>query len=147
MEPTNTNLFDLQIDVQSQSYLGETAKWAKFIAITSFVFVALMVIGLLAAAALTASNSFIDSNARFYGSGFFITFAIIMSLLVIVPNIFLLRFAIKMQAALRNNDQPSLISAFANIKSCYKFVGILYIIVIAFWVLSIVMDVLGRVAG
>jgi hypothetical protein len=146
MEPTN-NLFDLQVDPQSQVYLGETAKWAKFIAIVSFVLVAIVVLGLIAAAAYTSNNPFMESSVRVYGGGVFITMAIIIALLVVIPNIFLLRFGIKMQAALRNNDQPSLVSAFANIKSSYKFVGILYIVIIALWILGIIMDVLNATAG
>lgn len=145
MEQTNTNLFDLQIDAQSQSYLGETAKWAKFVAIVSFVLVAIMIFAFLALAALTTTTPFSDSAMRFYGGGVLVVMAIVMTIVIVIPNVFLLRFATRMQAALRNNDQPSLISAFSNIKSCYKFIGILYIVMIAIWILGIVSDVLRSV--
>jgi hypothetical protein len=145
MEQTNTNLFDLQIDAQSQSYLGETAKWAKFVAIASFIFVAIMLFAFVALAALTANNPFADNSLRYYGGGFLIAMAIVITIVVVIPNVFLLRFATRMQAALRNNDQPSLISAFSSIKSCYKFIGIMYIVMIALWILGIVSDVLRAV--
>lgn len=147
MEQTNANLFDLQIDPQSQSYLAETAKWAKFIAIVSFVMVGFIIIGLFSAAALMATDTFVDSGMGNYGSGFFVGVGIVMVLLVVVPNIFLFRFANKMQLALRHNHQPSLITAFSNIKSCYKFIGIFYLVIISIWVLSFIVGLFAGMRG
>ena len=46
MEPNNTseNLFELQIDAQSNNHLSQAAKWAKFLAIIGFVFCGLLII-------------------------------------------------------------------------------------------------------
>ena len=51
MEPNNKtadgaseHLFDLQVDQQSISYLGEIARWAKFLSIVGFVVCGVMII-------------------------------------------------------------------------------------------------------
>lgn len=144
-QTTSTNLFDLQVDAPSQSLLGETAKWAKFVAIMSFIFVGIMVIIMMIILALAANTPAFSeaSNLQVVGAGVMATVTVIVAILVVVPNIYLLRFAIRLQMALRNNDQPSLISAFSNIKSCYKFVGITYIVLVALWVLSFIYDAMN----
>lgn len=136
---TNTsNLFDLQLDPRSQSFLYETSKWAKFVAIVSFVFVGLMLILLLVVAALASNTPFPDNDFQVYGGGMLVVVAIFMTVVVVIPNIYLLKFANKMQVALRNNDQPTLISSLSNVKSYFKFIGILYIVVIALWLLMFI---------
>jgi hypothetical protein len=43
-----------------------------------------------------------------------------------------------MQRALRNNDQTSLNASLGNLKSCFKFVGILTIVVLSFYFLGVI---------
>ncbi|MBA4168554.1 MAG: hypothetical protein H0X41_13595, partial [Chitinophagaceae bacterium] len=42
MEQENQSLFDLHVDQQSITYLSESARWARFIAIIGFIFCGLM---------------------------------------------------------------------------------------------------------
>ena len=53
MEQKPSNLFDLHIDPQSQGYLSETAKWAKFLSILGFIMLGLFVILMLVGGAST----------------------------------------------------------------------------------------------
>ncbi|MBC7848410.1 MAG: hypothetical protein H7Y31_01675, partial [Chitinophagaceae bacterium] len=130
------DLFDLQIDQQVSSYLSETAKWAKFLAILGFIMCGLLVVvGFFASSLLTRFGN--DG----YASGMSIFFTIIYIVLAIVyffPCLYLYHFANKMQRALRQNDQISLTDSFRNLKSCYKYMGILFIIIIGFYVLIFV---------
>ena len=47
MDQQNQNLFELQLDQPSAAYLGEAAKWAKFLAIIGFIFCGLMILAAL----------------------------------------------------------------------------------------------------
>lgn len=142
METTTTtndsNLFDLQLDPRAQMFLAETAKWAKFIAIVSFCFLGLFLLGIIGAGAVMSGSggAFRDSDLQMIGGGAIVVIGLITIVLILIPNIYLLRFGMKMQSALRNNDQPTLLAAFSNVKSYFKFIGILYIVVIALWVLA-----------
>ena len=140
----SNNLFDLQVDAPSSSYLSETAKWSRFLAIAGFLICGLFVImGVVVAVALSG-----ESNTTFglYGTGLGVGVAmiyIIMGALFFFPCMYLLRFSTRMLTALRSNDQNSLVSGFANLKSCFKFVGILTIVMLAFWAITVIFGIIG----
>jgi hypothetical protein len=155
MEPTNTsgNLFELQIDAQSSNHLSQAAKWAKFLAIIGFIFCGLLVVYGIFAGVLFSSLSRMntESSASFgafanLGGAFFLTFAIVGAILYFFPCLYLFRFAAKMQTALRNNDQNTLTNSFGNLKSFYKFLGILTIVVLAFYLLIFLIAVISATA-
>lgn len=144
MEQNTSNLFELHIDHQSNAYLRETAKWARFLAIVGFIICALLVIIALFAGSVIASGLGGFGDGGFAGLGVVVTiFYVLVALLLLFPNLYLFRFGGQMQTALRNNDQALLASAFGNIKSYFKFIGILTIIALAFWALGLVFGVLG----
>ena len=151
MEQTNENLFDLQIDHQSNSYLSEVAKWGKFLAIIGFIFCGLMVIAALFAGTLMASmmSGFGSGEATStaIGGGFITFIYLIFALIYFFPCLYLFNFAAKMQVALRNNQQELLNIAFRNLKSCFKFMGILMIIMLSFWALAIIGAIAAGIAA
>jgi len=153
MEQTNQNLFDLQIDHQSNSYLSEAAKWGKFLAIMGFIFCGLLVIVALFAGTLMASmmSGFGGNDAASTGAavgGGVLTFVyIVYALIYFFPCLYLFNFSSKMQAALRANQQDALNTSFRNLKACFKFLGILMIIMLAFMVLGIIIAIGAAVAG
>ena len=145
----NENLFELQIDQQSIGYLSETARWSKFLSIVGFVVCGLMVIFSLFFGSIMSVISKIGSNsdsfnssavAGFYSYGITIVY-IIIALLYFFPCLYLFNFSSKMQTALRNNDQLNLNAALGNLKSCFKFVGILTIVVLSFYMLGTIVVV------
>jgi hypothetical protein len=145
MEQNTSNLLELHIDSQSNAYLRETAKWAKFLAIIGFIGCALIIlIGVFAGSVM--ATAFSDLGGGGFGGGMGVVMAVIyilFALLAFFPYLYLYRFANQMQAALRSNDQAALTTSFGNLKSCFKFVGILTIIVLAFYALALVFGVLG----
>jgi hypothetical protein len=144
MEQNTSNLFELQIDHQSNAYLRETAKWAKFMAIMGFIACAFLVLIAVFAGSVIASGFGSFSGGGMAGMGIVVSIIYIaLALLLFFPNLYLFRFAGQMQTALRNNDQALLTTSFGNLKSYYKFIGILVIIMLAFWALGLVFGVLG----
>ncbi len=146
MEQTTQNLFDLQIDHQSNNYLAEAAKWAKFLAIMGFILCGLSVIialflGTFMASMMSGFGGNDAGAAGAMGGGIFTVVYIVLALVYFFPCLYLFNFSSKMQVALRSNQQDSLNISFRNLKSCFKFLGILTIIMIAFWVLGIIIGI------
>lgn len=144
----NENLFELQIDQQSIGYLSETARWAKFLSIVGFVVCGFMVIFSLFFGSIMSMFSKLNSSSDAFGgstmalgSYAFSIVYIIIALLYFFPCLYLFNFSSKMQTALRNNDQINLNAAFGNLKSCFKFVGILTIVVLSFYLLGTIVVV------
>ncbi|WP_205511465.1 DUF5362 family protein [Longitalea arenae] len=140
------HLFELQVDQQSISYLGETARWARFLSIVGFVLCGLMIIfALFAGSILTTfarlgNRDALTSNMGL-GGAFVSLVYIVIALLYFFPCLYLFNFSGKMQMALRNNDQTHLNASFANLKSCFKFVGILTIVFLSFYLLGTIVVV------
>jgi hypothetical protein len=152
MEQTNQNLFDLQIDHQSNSYLGEAAKWGKFLAIMGFIFCGLLIIialfaGTMMASMMSGFGGGSEATASAVGGGVITFVYIVFALIYFFPCLYLYNFSSKMQVALRANQQESLNTSFRNLKSCFKFMGILMIIMLAFWALGIVVAIGAGIAA
>jgi hypothetical protein len=148
MEPSSeSNLFDLIIDHESSSYLGDTARWAKFLSILGFIFIGLMVIMAFSIGVIMSkfTSQLNDSSAvaSALPSAIFTFIFLVFAVLYFFPTLFLYRFATRMQMAIRNNDQPQLIGSFRSLKSCFRFIGILTIIVLGLYVLLIFFNLFG----
>ena len=136
------NLFDLQIDHQSNNFLNEAARWSKFLSIVGFIFCGLMVIIALFAGTLLASTMRgFGGGGPAMGSGIVTFVYLIIALLYFFPCLYLFNFSTKMQAALRSNQQDTLNIAFRNLKSCFKYMGILTIVVLSFYILVLIIVV------
>ena len=157
MEQTNpsTNLFDLQIDQQSSGYLSQAARWAKFLSIVGFVSCGLILLwGFFAGSIMSTFTNRLstETGSRLgpvagIGAVFFLIIALICAVLYFFPCLYLFRFATKMQLALKNNDQNFLTNSFGNLKSFYKFIGILTIIGLSFFLLEILFILVFAVAA
>jgi amino acid transporter len=152
----DSSIFGLSIDPICKSHLTDTAKWAKFLAIVGMVLCILFVIvGIIAA--ISFSNADPDLQRRFRSRGAdgntagFGVAAMIMYIIVAIiyffPCMFTLRFANHMQNALRANDQTSLNESFKNLKVAFRYIGILTIIFIALFLLSLLMGGLAVLTG
>lgn len=124
---------DLLINTISQDNLNSAAKWGKFLAITGFVFIGLMLIGGLVMQTLMPSF-----GSYGYGNPFFKyigTVYMILAIILFFPCLYLLKFSNKMQEAIRISNQESLDNAFINLKAMFKFYGIVTIVILCFYAL------------
>lgn len=138
METNQTNLFELQVDELSSGYLKETAKWAKFLAILGFIGCGLLVLGGIA---LVFTMSAASMGGVAFGGMYSSAFSLIylaLAALYFFPCFYLYRFASSMQQALQAGEAIQLQTSFRNLKSCFRFIGILTIILIAVYLLAIV---------
>jgi hypothetical protein len=146
----STDLFDLHIDQTSVNFLGETARWSRFLAIIGFIYCGLMVIfgiffGTIMSVMAPAMGG--DAAMSIVGSGLLSGFIIIISLLLFFPAFYLFSFSTKRKKALQHNDQPLLTESLKNLKSFFKFYGIFVIVVLSFYILMFVAGIIGALVG
>ena len=111
-------------------FLNSASKWAKFIAIVYFVMAGLLALG---AFALIFGMGFLGGKSGMGGIGVGVgLFYLALDLLIIFPALYLYRYAKNTQIAIHSNDETALTESFRNLKSWFQFVGILFIIFIAF---------------
>ncbi len=141
----NTSLFEMNISAESRSHLTETAKWAKFLAICGMVSIVLLVIfGIIISTSISNAGSKYDDLYRQDGissSGLSATMMImyvLMGLLYFFPCLFTLQFANKMKLALISNDSLLLSESFRSLKKTFRYMGVLTIIGLAFFLLALV---------
>ena len=122
----------MMITEEIKSYILETAKWAKFLSIVGFVGIGLIVIvGLVMLIVGSEMESFGNTSA----TGLVIVIYFIIAVLYFLPVYYLYNFAKHIRYGLRSEDQYSLTTGFENLKSHYKYVGIMMIIVLSLYVL------------
>lgn len=130
---------ELSLTPGSKTFLNEAAGWTKFLSIVGFVFVGLMVVGALFMGAFISEMM----GNRMGGGAFLTVFYILMAVLYFFPIYYLFQFSAKMKAALAQRNSVLLEQAFENLKSHYKFMGILMIVLLGFYAIALVFMGLG----
>lgn len=138
----------LEITPEISDHLVQTGKWAKFLAILGFVFMGLMVfIGF----GMGIIMSFLpggQAGVLPFPSFIFGFIYLIFAAIYFFPILYLFRFSTGIKQALLSKNQKQLVWAFGNLKSHYRFVGILMIVMLAFYaVVFVVMMFAGLFAG
>ena len=137
---------NLVIDWRSKEFLKETAKWTKFLAILGFVGIGLMVLGSLVM--LFAPSSLMSNgDFPFGGKIFMMLLYLAFAVLYYFPISYLYQFSENAKKAIENNDNNAIRDAFEFLKSHYKFMGILTIILLAFYAIIIFIGLIGAGAA
>jgi len=135
MENNRKHLLDVN---EVRPFLMETAKWAKFLAIVGYVFLAVMAVLLLVSVIFSATTPIYGQ----YGGVILFFWYIVMLALYYFPITYLYRFAKKLEEGFRSEDKQLLIDSFYNLKSHYKFVGILTVVMLILYGIGIVIAVI-----
>lgn len=138
---------ELRIDSASKTFLGEAAKWTNFLAILGYIWIALFVILALFIMTMGASMSSKFSMMPFGGGAFIGAIYLVFALLYFIPINYLYKFSTNMKNALAQNNQASLTNAFEYLKSHYKFIGILAIVIIGLYILILLFAVVGGIGS
>ncbi|MBD0331574.1 MAG: hypothetical protein ICV66_02870 [Chitinophagaceae bacterium] len=150
-ENQTSSLFSLNIDPVTKAHLSETARWARFLAIIGMAGIALLLIfGIyLSTIMSSAMGRYNDGGVPEFGSGFGVSMAIgyiLFAVIYFFPLMYLLRFSNKMKRALAANDQYALNTSFQNLKICFRFIGIVMIIVLMLAIISLIFGIIGATA-
>lgn len=119
--------------------LHETRKWALFIAIIGFVGIALLVI---MAFSIGSLMDITQQPMPFPGYSFTVI-NLLLAVLYFFPVLYLYRFSVNLKKSLHSSSSDKLLVAFSNLKSHYKFIGILFIVMLAIYVLAFIMGIFG----
>ena len=149
--PESSSLFGLAINENNKGDLADTARWARFLSIVGFVMCGLIVlIGFFAGSifSMFANTGELEelggmSSAMGAGMSFFY---VIIAVIYFIPCLFLFRFANKMKLALSSNDQMALTTSFQNLKSMFRFFGIVTIIMISIYAIILLIALVGAAA-
>lgn len=122
IQSVNQTLTD---DSKIKTYLLEISKWGKFLAIVA---IALIVISFITSIKLDVGLSL--------GTFGVIYFA--LAILYYFPVKFLYKFSIQIKKGLESDNNQDITLGFENLKSLFKFTGILTIVILSIYALLLV---------
>lgn len=128
MEMETNNLRSLRLTENSLTFMAEVVKWAKFIAICSFVGLGIMVLMAVGVILLQFQGQVNGIQAIVMG-----IFYILMAALYFFPAFYLYRFATASAVAIENLDEDNMEEGLENLKSLFRFTGILMIVVLSLY--------------
>jgi uncharacterized membrane protein YjgN (DUF898 family) len=128
------------LSYESESFLKETAKWGYFLSILGFVFIGIMVLFAIFMGAFLSKlgsmgGSSMENPMSIMGNmgGFMAVIYLIIALIYFFPVYYLYLFSSKAKAAFKNSDNEQLNESFQFLKSHYKFIGIMALIMVSFY--------------
>jgi len=149
MEIQDGSVVALDLNVDSRSYLQETAKWGKFLSIVGFIGCGLMVVlGIFSGSLFSNLQKYNRAyqNTEHLG-GILLIIYVLLGIAYFFPCLFLYRYSENMQGALRQNDVSTLTTSFRNLKSLFKYYGIFTIVILGFYALAIIVGVIAASMG
>ena len=127
----------LELQSGAIEYLREIRKWAKFLSIVGFIGIGFMLL-----AGIVVSISFSQFDTSDLGSPFPTSLLgliyVVMAAIYFFPVLYLFRFSQRMKVALNTNNSEALKQSFMNLKSHYKFMGIMMIVMFALYFVGII---------
>lgn len=142
--------FELQLNESAKGFLKETSKWAYFLSILGYIGIGFIVLAAVFAGALFAFIGNLSREMNSFGAmgGSFISALYLMiAAFYFFPVYYLNKFATNAKIALRDNDSKLLADSFEYLKSHYKFMGIMALIILSFYALIMVFVVIAAVAA
>lgn len=121
------------------AYLIETAKWGKFLAIMGYITIGLLMLGgLIAMVVFSSMDNLIYTKIPLSAMG---AIYIIIGVVYFFPVNYLYKFSQNIRKGVVFNEEYTLTMGFQNLKSLFKFIGIVTIVALAIYVLIIVVMV------
>ncbi len=139
----------LNLNLVSEDFLRNTAKWGKFLAIVGFVMIGLIVLmAIFAGTFFSAVMSGAGADGFGGAGGAFLSFLyLLFAALYFFPVLYLYKFSNKMQVALLHRNEDLVTESFKNLKSLFKFMGVLTLIMLGFYALGLLFAVIGAGLG
>jgi hypothetical protein len=137
---------DLQVTPLSQNFLGEAAKWGRFLSVMGFIFCGFLAIAAFFMPALYSRLSTFNQlppNVVGATATLITVIYLMLAVLLFFPCFYLNRFSVKMRTALNSVSQENFEESFKNLKSLLKFYGISTIIILSFYALVFIIAMLG----
>lgn len=138
MENTENSETQIVINDEIKSYLLESSKWSKFIAIVSYVGMGILIlIGVLMMFGVSFLSS-LSKDAPMFLAGFIY---ILLAIVYYFPTTYLYRFARLIKRGVLSDDESTITESFFNMNRMFKFIGIMMIVVLSIYALIFVIAV------
>ena len=143
----NQEIKKIEISQESLGYLDTMRKWTMFFAIIGFIFLGIMlIIGLLAGSFMSLFTSKISGMQGMEGAKaaggiagvLFFIYMLVFAVIYFFPLLYLFRFSRHTKNAVANLDANELQLGLKNLKSYWKYIGILMIICLAVFLLVLI---------
>ncbi|RKS53516.1 hypothetical protein BC962_1768 [Gillisia mitskevichiae] len=126
----------ISIPQESIHFFKETGRWAKLLAILGFVFIGFMVVAAFTMG--TIMTAFGGEVGQFPFQGILMgAIYLFVALLYYFPVMYLFKFSKNIKQAFITMDSTSFNAAIGSLKSHYKFIGVLTIIMMAFYAMML----------
>jgi hypothetical protein len=142
--------FEMKLSASAKDFLKETAKWAYFLSVLGFIGIGLIVFAALFAGTLFSAMAKLNPAMGMMGSSFGIVMAFIYLLIAVLyffPVYYLNKFASSVKAACKNNDSDTLTTSFRYLKSHYRYIGIMTLVVFSLYLLMFVGMIVAGIAS
>lgn len=141
----------IEVTPHAREYLHGASGWAKFLSILMFIMIALMVLGAIFAgsifsSAATTATQMGPQYPHRLATTMTVTY-LIMAVIYLFPAIYLYRFAVNTRKALELSDSDIMREAFRYQKRFFKFIGILYIVLLLFAVIGGITALIAGASG
>ena len=133
-EPLDSEINSLDVTPESRAYLLEAAKWGRFVSIVGFVFMGLfLLLFLFMGGTLLSLGGSSGMEGAVAGAGFGIFLNVVITMVIMFfPNYYMYNFSTRVITAVNSTSTLDLTDGLKNLKSLFKFYGILMVISIAF---------------
>lgn len=138
METTSSPLLpekDPVIDELSQAYLIETSKWGKFLAIVGYIgmgFLVLVGLGMFFGMSILKEVADMPFNPGIFGIIY-----LIIAVVYYFPVTYLYRYSRTLREGIETGNAQKITTGFKNLKSLFKFTGIITIVFLAINILML----------
>lgn len=139
---------NLQFTPLIREYLEEIRKWSKFISIVGFVGIGLMVLAGLGVSVVSSVTQGAFAGASEVPVPMFLYgfIYLIVGVIYFFPVLYLYRFSSRMKTALFDDDQSLLTESFENLKSHYKFIAVMTIVILSLYALILLIAMIVGVS-
>lgn len=145
MESQNNGM---QLNASALEFLRESAKWSKFLAIMGFIGIGFMVLAAIFMSTIMATlpneNSIPLAGAM---KGFLGGIYLVMAALYFFPVYYLYKFSNDTKIALQTNNDDLLATGLGHLKSHYKYLGIMMIVILSLYALVFVGAIIFGIAA
>lgn len=135
---------ELRLNSQAKGFLNEAAGWARFLSVLGLVLISLQALVVLSALLFGSFSGL--SMGPFEGSAIMLIYGL-LALVYFFPLYYLFLFSGRAKRAVATNDDIALEECFGYLRSHYKFIGTIIIIMLVVYVLAMAGVAVGSFAS
>ncbi len=136
---------DLQVSPHGLSYLTESARWGKFLAIMGFILCGFMMVMAFFIPVMFTQLPPYNKMSSSFSSGMRTGITVVylfLAFMMFFPCFYLYKFSVKMQSAVKTVNQENFDESLLSLKSMFKFYGVFTIVILSVYALTIIGTIL-----